>query len=128
MLLCWFQQFTEVLSPHRPPAPPTEYFQLNIGGYDSANLLRTNFELAELQGFIGCVRGLKIGKYLIDLAKLQQQNVAHGKYTNNDGWMRVLLLHYDSVWNHYLYVLPKRIWLKTRCFRKNFPSVWIKRI
>lgn len=72
--------FVEVLSPHRPPAPPTEYFQLNIGGYDTANLLRVNFDLTELQGFIGCVRGLKIGKYLIDLAKIAQQNIAHGKH------------------------------------------------
>jgi hypothetical protein len=72
--------FVEVLSPHRPPAPPTEYFQLNIGGYDTANLLRVNFDTTELQGFIGCVRGLKIGKYLIDLAKIAQQNIAHGKH------------------------------------------------
>lgn len=77
---CCRLPFAEVLSPHRPPAPPTEYFQLNIGGYDTANLLRVNFEMTELQGFIGCVRGLKIGKYLIDLAKIAQQNIAHGKH------------------------------------------------
>lgn len=72
----------EVLSPHRPPAPPTEYFQFNVGGYDTANLLRANAAnntLAELQGFIGCVRGLKIGDNLIDLADIAKENIAHGK-------------------------------------------------
>lgn len=72
--------FTEVLSPHRPPAPPTEYFQFNVGGYDTANLLRTTTNnLTELQGFIGCVRGLKIGDNLIDLAVIAEENIAHGK-------------------------------------------------
>lgn len=70
----------EVLSPHRPPAPPTEYFQFNVGGYDTANLLRTNSGMTELQGFIGCVRGLKIGDNLIDLAEIAEENIARGKY------------------------------------------------
>lgn len=73
----------EVLSPHRPPAPPTEYFQFNVGGYDTANLLRANAAnnatMPELQGFIGCVRGLKIGDNLIDLASIAEENIAHGK-------------------------------------------------
>lgn len=72
--------YTEVLSPHRPPAPPTEYFQFNVGGYDTANLLRTNSGMTELQGFIGCVRGLKIGDNLIDLAEIAEENIARGKY------------------------------------------------
>lgn len=69
-----------MLSPHRPPAPPTEYFQFNVGGYDTANLLRTTTNnMTELQGFIGCVRGLKIGDNLIDLAAIAEENIAHGK-------------------------------------------------
>ncbi|XP_055383495.1 axotactin isoform X2 [Condylostylus longicornis] len=73
----WINPEKEVLSPHRPPAPPTEYFQFNIGGYDSTNLLRTNLDYPELQGYIGCVRGLKIGENLIDLAKINEKNIAH---------------------------------------------------
>lgn len=72
--------FTEVLSPHRPPAPPTEYFQFNIGGYDPANLLRTNPDAPALEGYIGCVRGLKIGSNLIDLADINERNIAPSKY------------------------------------------------
>lgn len=72
--------FTEVLSPHRPPAPPTEYFQFNVGGYDTTNLLRTNQDYPELEGYIGCVRGLKIGDDLIDLAEINEKNIAHGKF------------------------------------------------
>lgn len=78
-----FHPIAEVLSPHRPPAPPTEYFQFNVGGYDTANLLRanaaSNTTLAELQGFIGCVRGLQIGDNLIDLAAIAEGNIAHGE-------------------------------------------------
>lgn len=70
---------TELLHNHRPPAPPTEYFQFNVGGYDTANLLRTNSDMPELQGFIGCVRGLKIGDNLIDLAVIAEENIARGK-------------------------------------------------
>lgn len=69
---------TEVLSPHRPPAPPTEYFQFNIGGYDPANLLKPNADTEELQGYIGCIRGLKVGDNLISLKEMALQNNAHG--------------------------------------------------
>uniref|UniRef100_A0A1I8N1M4 Laminin G domain protein n=1 Tax=Musca domestica TaxID=7370 RepID=A0A1I8N1M4_MUSDO len=72
----WKNPEMEVLSPHRPPAPPTEYFQLNIGGYDPLNLLRTNLDAPTLQGYIGCVRGLKIGAYLVDLADINERNIA----------------------------------------------------
>ncbi|XP_073839835.1 axotactin isoform X2 [Musca autumnalis] len=72
----WKNPEMEVLSPHRPPAPPTEYFQLNIGGYDPVNLLRTNLDAPTLQGYIGCVRGLKIGAYLVDLADINERNIA----------------------------------------------------
>ncbi|XP_058465792.1 axotactin isoform X2 [Malaya genurostris] len=73
----WTNPELEVLSPHRPPAPPTEYFQFNIGGYDPANLLKPNPETEELQGYIGCIRGLKIGDNLISLKEMALQNNAH---------------------------------------------------
>ncbi|XP_059608344.1 axotactin [Phlebotomus argentipes] len=74
----WENPEMEVLSPHRPPAPPTEYFQINIGGYDSRNLLKTNKDMPDLQGFVGCVGGLKIGDTLIDLEDLVDANLSHG--------------------------------------------------
>lgn len=40
----------EVLAPQRPPAPPTEYFQLNIGGYDPETLLKVTDDVADLPG------------------------------------------------------------------------------
>lgn len=76
----WQNPEREVLSPHRPPAPPTEYFQFNVGGYDPTNLLRTNSDRPELEGYIGCIRGLKIGEHLIDLEELLEKNIAHGNY------------------------------------------------
>ncbi|XP_049315176.1 axotactin isoform X4 [Bactrocera dorsalis] len=72
----WVNPEKEVLSPHRPPAPPTEYFQFNIGGYDPANLLKPNLDAPALQGYIGCVRGLKIGTNLIDLADINERNIS----------------------------------------------------
>lgn len=63
--------FLEVLAPQRPPAPPTDYFQVNLGGYDPDNLL-LNLSNQTLPGYIGCIRGLQIGDTLIDLpAKIQ---------------------------------------------------------
>ncbi|XP_065086426.1 axotactin isoform X2 [Ochlerotatus camptorhynchus] len=73
----WSNPELEVLSPHRPPAPPTEYFQFNIGGYDPANLLKPNADTEELQGYIGCIRGLKVGDNLISLKEMALQNNAH---------------------------------------------------
>ncbi|XP_053684108.1 axotactin isoform X1 [Sabethes cyaneus] len=74
----WTNPEMEVLSPHRPPAPPTEYFQFNIGGFDPANLLKPNPDTTEeLQGYIGCIRGLKIGDNLISLKEMALQNNAH---------------------------------------------------
>lgn len=40
----------EILAPQRPPAPPTEYFQLNIGGYDPETLLKVTDDVADLPG------------------------------------------------------------------------------
>ncbi|XP_062553411.1 axotactin-like isoform X3 [Armigeres subalbatus] len=75
----WNNPELEVLSPHRPPAPPTEYFQFNIGGYDPANLLKPNTDTEDLQGYIGCIRGLKVGDNLISLKEMARQNNAHVK-------------------------------------------------
>ncbi|KAJ9577003.1 hypothetical protein L9F63_006440, partial [Diploptera punctata] len=62
----WVNPEKEILAPQRPPAPPTEYFQLNLGGYDPYNLIDVNSNLT-LEGYVGCIRGLKIGDHLFDL-------------------------------------------------------------
>lgn len=56
-----------MLAPQRPPAPPTEYFQFNLGGYDPDNLIAGS-SAPTLQGYVGCMRGLKIGDHLFDLS------------------------------------------------------------
>lgn len=73
----WTNPEKEVISPHRPPAPTIKYFQFNVGGYDTTNLLRVNNNT--LEGLVGCVRGLKIGDVLIDLPELATDNEAHEK-------------------------------------------------
>ncbi|XP_073968823.1 axotactin isoform X3 [Rhodnius prolixus] len=60
----WTNPENEVLRPQRPPAPPTEYFQVSLGGFDSL-LSGPNEE--PLQGYIGCIRGLKIGDQVVNL-------------------------------------------------------------
>lgn len=65
VLIFYFHNL-EVLAPQRPPAPPTEYFQFNLGGYDPDNLIAGSSALP-LQGYVGCMRGLKIGDHLFDL-------------------------------------------------------------
>lgn len=56
-----------MLLPQRPPAPPTEYLQINIGGFDPHNLLLANNNVT-LSGYVGCIRGLKIGDNVMELA------------------------------------------------------------
>lgn len=73
-----FPLFLEVLSPQRPPAPPTEYLQVNIGGYDTDSLLSVS-NRTRLTGFVGCIRGLKIGDNVITLVNRLNNN------TNNSG-------------------------------------------
>lgn len=63
----WINANKEVLAPQRPPAPPTEYFQFNLGGYDPDNLI-SGQSSPHLQGYVGCMRGLKIGDHLFDLS------------------------------------------------------------
>lgn len=55
------------MAPQRPPAPPTEYFQINLGGYDKETLLKVAGRPQELPGYVGCMRGLQIGSNLVDL-------------------------------------------------------------
>ncbi|XP_071631062.1 axotactin isoform X1 [Temnothorax longispinosus] len=69
----WTNPEKEVLAPQRPPAPPTDYFQVNLGGFDPDNLLRVGKEGALIKGYIGCLRGLMIGKYLVDLPSLASE-------------------------------------------------------
>lgn len=88
----WMNPEMEVLSPHRPPAPPTAYFQINIGGYDPVNLLRASQEILALDGFVGCIRGLKIGEHLIDLPEMAEHNLA----PNTEGVLKNCQMKCDS--------------------------------
>uniref|UniRef100_A0A336LGA7 CSON009010 protein n=1 Tax=Culicoides sonorensis TaxID=179676 RepID=A0A336LGA7_CULSO len=88
----WINPEMEVLSPHRPPAPPTDYFQINVGGYDPVNLLRANTEMPALEGFVGCIRGLKIGEYLVDLPEMAEHNLA----ANTTGVLKNCQMKCDS--------------------------------
>lgn len=66
--------FIEVLAPQRPIAPPTEYFQLNLGGFDPETLLKVSDYPPVLPGYVGCIRGLQIGDNLIDLLSKVDEN------------------------------------------------------
>lgn len=63
----------EIIAPQRPPAPPTEYFQLNIGGYDSETLLKVS-AATYLPGYVGCMRGLKVGDHILNFASMVENN------------------------------------------------------
>lgn len=63
----WLNPEKEVLAPQRPPAPPTEYFHLKLGGMEDETLLRVGADAHQLTGFIGCIRGFKIGDTVYDL-------------------------------------------------------------
>lgn len=66
----------EVLSPQRPPAPPTEYLQVIIGGYDMYNLISISNH-TKLTGYVGCIRGLKIGSNVIELIRCRNNSTNH---------------------------------------------------
>lgn len=71
----------EVLAPQRPPAPPTEYFQLNLGGYDPLTLVKVSPDAPSLPGYVGCMRGFQIGDILIDLtSKVQETDAGMHSY------------------------------------------------
>ncbi|XP_051168302.1 axotactin isoform X3 [Leptopilina boulardi] len=69
----WVNSEKEVLAPQRPPAPPMDYFQINLGGFDPDNLLRMGTEGQLIEGYVGCLRGLMIGKYQVDLPGLASE-------------------------------------------------------
>lgn len=71
---------SEVILPQRPPAPPTDYFQMNLGGYDAYSLhLAPRANELPQGGYVGCVRGFKIADQVVDLPKKAQQNIDQGK-------------------------------------------------
>ncbi|KAK2576796.1 hypothetical protein KPH14_005433 [Odynerus spinipes] len=69
----WINPEKEVLAPQRPPAPPTDYFQMNLGGFDPDDLLTVGKEGNLTQGYVGCLRGLMIGEYHVDLPNLASE-------------------------------------------------------
>ncbi|KAJ0178446.1 hypothetical protein K1T71_006269 [Dendrolimus kikuchii] len=74
----WLNPELEVIRPQRPPAPPTDYFQMNLGGYDSYSLhLAPRANLLPQGGYVGCVRGFKIADHVVDLPRKAQENIDH---------------------------------------------------
>lgn len=66
MFICEILFVTEILAPPRPRVAPREYFQIVIGGYNTEHLVATSIN-SSLPGYIGCIRGLKIGDEVINL-------------------------------------------------------------
>lgn len=88
---------SEVVRPQRPPAPPTEYFQLQLGGAEPDSLQPApRARYLPQPGYVGCVRGLKIHDHVVDLSKKALQNIEQGEY---------LLLKYFTSLNLVLYGL-----------------------
>ncbi|XP_045517931.1 contactin-associated protein-like 2 isoform X1 [Pieris brassicae] len=72
----WKNPDLEVIRPQRPPAPPTDYFQMNLGGYDQFSLhLAPRATILPQGGYVGCVRGFKIADHVVDLPMKAQQNI-----------------------------------------------------
>lgn len=79
----WKNPEKEVLSPQRPPAPPTDYFEINLGGYDEETLTKVSSYPSDLPGYVGCIRGLQIGEKLIDLpSKIKESDRGMGVKAN----------------------------------------------
>ncbi|KAK6631049.1 hypothetical protein RUM44_003221 [Polyplax serrata] len=72
----WINPDKEILVPQRPPAPPTEYYQINLGGYDPLTLIAARAPL--LAGYVGCIRGLQIGDYAVDFESLVTESGKRG--------------------------------------------------
>ncbi|CAK1586389.1 unnamed protein product [Parnassius mnemosyne] len=71
----WINPELEVIRPQRPPAPPTDYFQMNLGGYDPYSLhLAARANQLPQGGYVGCVRGFKIADHVVDLSRKALQN------------------------------------------------------
>lgn len=68
------------MKPQRPPAPPADYFQINLGGMDPHSLQPGNAGGEGTNGYVGCVRGLKIGTHVVDLPLKAQQSLDQGEY------------------------------------------------
>jgi hypothetical protein len=83
-----------VLAPQRPPAPPTEYFQFNLGGYDPDNLIAGS-SAPSLQGYVGCMRGLKIGEHLFDLSSQVTNDSKPGMHRTSPGPLSDNILNID---------------------------------
>lgn len=74
-----YEHIPEVIRPQRPPAPPTDYFQMNLGGYDPYSLhLAPRATVLPQGGYVGCVRGFKIADHVVDLPRKAQDNVDQG--------------------------------------------------
>ncbi|RVE50628.1 hypothetical protein evm_004752 [Chilo suppressalis] len=72
----WVNPDLEVILPQRPPAPPTDYFQINLGGFDPFSLhLAPRANLLPQDGYVGCVRGFKIADHVVDLSKKAQDEI-----------------------------------------------------
>ncbi|XP_063382672.1 axotactin isoform X1 [Cydia fagiglandana] len=72
----WINPELEVILPQRPPAPPTDYFQMNLGGYDNYSLhLAPRAAILPQGGYVGCVRGFKIADHVVDLPRKAKDNV-----------------------------------------------------
>ncbi|KAB0796088.1 hypothetical protein PPYR_10149 [Photinus pyralis] len=80
----WINPDKEVLAPQRPPAPPTEYFQLNLGGYELESLLSAADNPKSFPGYVGCMRGFQIGNVLINLTEKASSNEDKGVIPNCD--------------------------------------------
>ena len=46
---------------------------MNLGGFDTDDLLRVGKEGVLIKGYVGCLRGLMIGEYLVDLPSLANE-------------------------------------------------------
>ena len=51
------------------------YFQMNLGGFDSYNLIQYRND-RKLNGFVGCIRGFQIGNNLLDLSKIAENELS----------------------------------------------------
>ncbi|XP_026732493.1 contactin-associated protein-like 5 [Trichoplusia ni] len=72
----WINPELEVIRPQRPPAPPTDYFQMNLGGFDPYSLhLSARAQQLPQGGYVGCVRGFKIADHVVDLSRKALQNI-----------------------------------------------------
>lgn len=46
---------------------------MNLGGFDPDDLLRVGKEDVQIKGYVGCLGGLMIGEYAVNLSKLANE-------------------------------------------------------